>query len=279
MHESQSRKSQIKQIISKGPRELYVVDLVDIKENFNNSNYNSKYIINIIDHYSKLIDSYLLNKKEAKEVLNHINNFISRNGEPSILQCDQGKKFENNLLKIYCKDRNINLLCSGVRHPMTNGMVEVVHKEIISSLLAEKLEKNKNYDINFAISNAVRAHNINIHTVTKFSQEYLFHHNTKELTNEIEKNMLKSQIHRKKDNNPILPKSQVLISTRYVIKCNQLSIKFGKNGKRIIPGIVDSEGSRNNYPISVSIDFNELERGDVYNVDYRLVKEVTDKDI
>ena len=59
--------------------------------------------MNIIDHYSKLVGSYLVRKKTAKEILNHINNFISLYGEPGILQCDHGKEFDNNELKEYCK--------------------------------------------------------------------------------------------------------------------------------------------------------------------------------
>ena len=79
------------------------------------------------------------------------------------------------------------MINSGVRNPTTNGVVEVVHKDIKNSLLAEKLKYKKNYDLNFSISNAARAHNTNIHSITKYSPEFLFNHNTEELTEEIEK--------------------------------------------------------------------------------------------
>ena len=275
-HKMMGRKPQISQIISKGPRERYVVDLVDIKENLIDKSHSFKYILNIIDHYSKLVGSYLLIKKTSSEVLNHINDFIGHYGEPKILQCDHGKEFDNNLLKNYCKERNINLIFAGVRHPTTNGVVEVVHKDILNSLLSEKLEKKNKFDIKFAISNAARAHNNNIHSVTKYSPEFLFHHNTDELAKEIEKKMKQSQIYRNKDLNPILPQSKVLISSRYIRRGNNLSIKFGKTGKRLIPGIVVGKGTGNNYPISISVDYNDLIHNTIYNIDYRLVKEVTD---
>ena len=79
------------------------------------------------------------------------------------------------------------MIQSGVRHPTTNGVVEVVHKDIKNSLLAEKLKFKKNYDLNFSISNAARAHNTNIHSITKYSPEYLFYHNTEELMEERKK--------------------------------------------------------------------------------------------
>ena len=87
-------------------------------------------------------------KKTSSEVLNHINDFIGHYGEPKILQYDHGKEFDNNLLKNYCKERNINLIFAGVRHPTTNGVVEVVHKDILNSLLSEKLEKKINSILN-----------------------------------------------------------------------------------------------------------------------------------
>ena len=168
------------------------------------------------------------------------------------------------------------MIFAGVRHPTTNGVVEVVHKDILNSLLSEKLEKKNKFDIKFAISNAARAHNNNIHSVTKYSPEFLFHHNTDELAKEIEKKMKQSQIYRNKDLNPILPQSKVLISSRYIRRGNNLSIKFGKTGKRLIPGIVVGKGTGNNYPISISVDYNDLIHNTIYNIDYRLVKEVTD---
>ena len=276
LHKNKGRKPEIKQIISKGPRERYVVDLVDITDNIDDNKREFRYIMNIIDHYSKLVGSYLVRKKTAKEILNHINNFISLYGEPGILQCDHGKEFDNNELKEYCKCKNIKLIYSGVRHPTTNGVVEAVHKDIVSSLTAEKLKNNKNYDLNFSISNAVRAHNHNIHSVTKYSPEYLFYNNTEELSKEIEEKMKKSQMHRAKEKNPINKNSKVLISSRYVRKGTNLNIKFGKTGKRLIPGIVVGEGSGNTYPISISLNYNDLIKDVVYNIDFRLVKEVND---
>ena len=276
IHKNVGRKPQIKQIITKGPRERYVVDLVDINEEINDNKKLYKYILNIIDHYSKLVGSYLLKHKSANEVLVKINDFIGHYGTPKILQTDHGKEFDNKLLKDYCNNNNIQLINSGVRHPTTNGVVEVVHKDIKNSLLAEKLKYKKNYDLNFSISNAARAHNTNIHSITKYSPEFLFNHNTEELTEEIEKKMKASQKFRRVDLNPIKDTSKVLVSTRYVLKGNNLGVKFGKTGKRLIPGIITGKGSGNTYPVSISINYKDLIKNRIYNIDYRLVKEVSD---
>ena len=155
-------------------------------------------------------------------------------------------------------------------------MVEAVYKYIKNSLLAEKLKNKKGYDLNFSIAKAARAHNTNIHSITKYSPEFLFYHNTDEITKEIEKKMKDSQKFRNIANNPIPDSAKVLISTRYVRKGHTLSLKFGKTGKRLIPGIITGQGSGNTYPVSISINYEDLIKNKIYNIDYRLVKEVSD---
>ena len=273
LHKSVNRKPDIKQIITKGPRERYVVDLVEINEEIQDSNKVYKYILNIIDHYSKLVGSYLLNKKTAKDVLNKINDFICHYGNPGILQCDHGKEFDNTILKEYCKDKNINLIYSGVRHPTTNGVVEAVHKDIVNSLKAEKLEKKNKYDINFSIAIAASAHNKNIHTVTKYSPEFLFYNNNEELSKDVTENMKKSQNCRKNKINPIKPNSKVLISIHYIRKGNTLYCnKLRETGKKCIPGIVSGDGSGSVYPVKINVNYKDLINNSVYNIDYHLVK-------
>ena len=73
------------QIISKKSKERYVIDLTDITNDINDENYNYKFILNIIDHYSKFCGSNLLKTKRVDEVLICINDFICRYGEPKIL--------------------------------------------------------------------------------------------------------------------------------------------------------------------------------------------------
>ena len=81
----------MKQIITKGPSERYLVDLINIKDNINDKNPNYKYFLDIITHYSKLVWSYLLNTKNTKEVLTNINEFICINGVQKNLQNALGK--------------------------------------------------------------------------------------------------------------------------------------------------------------------------------------------
>ena len=104
--------------------------------------------------------------------------------------------------------------------------------------------------------------------------EYLIIHNTEILSKEIENKIIKSQLHHKKIQIQILPKSKILILTRYVRRTNNLSIIFGKTLKQLIPAIMEDAGSGNTYLISINFNINDLIKDTIYNVDYHLVKEI-----
>ena len=88
--------------------------------------------------------------------------------------------------------------------------------------------------------------------------------------------MKDSQKFRNIENNQIQDSAKVLISIRYVRKGYTLCVKFGKSIKRLIPGIITGKGSGNTYPVSISINYKDLIKNMIYNIDYRLVKEVSD---
>ena len=117
-----------------------------------------------------------IGKKTAKEVLNATNEFIIRNGNPKILQADNGLEFSNHLLDEYeyFKRKGIQLIHSSPPRPSTNGVVERVHQNIRKALLAIKIKQKKDYDIRIALINAENAQNNVIHTVTKYKPIEIF---------------------------------------------------------------------------------------------------------
>ena len=157
VHKLKARKPEVKQIISNCPKERYVVDLINITPDIDNKEKKYKYIMNIIDHYSKWVGSYILENKNAKNVLYGIHNFISLYEEPKILKSDNGREFSNKYLDKYYEDKYIILIHSSVRHPTTNRVCEAVHKDIVKSLLVEKLINKNYYNIKISLENAVKA--------------------------------------------------------------------------------------------------------------------------
>ena len=66
LHNAKSKKPQIRQIITSWSKERYVVDLIDVTPDINDKNKKFNYIMNIIDHHSKLLGLFLLEKKLQK---------------------------------------------------------------------------------------------------------------------------------------------------------------------------------------------------------------------
>lgn len=81
-----------------------MADLWELSEELKGKS-NYKYILNMIDHFSKFTQSYLLNTKESLEVFSKIRIFIETFGESKYLVTDNGKEFKNKILEQYCKEK------------------------------------------------------------------------------------------------------------------------------------------------------------------------------
>ena len=234
-----------------------------------------KYILNIIDHFTKFTGSYLLERKSAQEVLYSINDFILRNDKPQIIQADNGREFKNNLLNEYCNKNEIKIIHSRPRHPSTNGVVERVHQNIRKALLSIKLEKNENYDIRMAIAYAENAQNSCRHSVTKYIPKEIFSNSNEFINNNVRNNMMNSQKNINKNVDKLEKNTYVLISNIYEKKGNKLSVKYNNIGIRNIPGIIVDNNSYEIYKVKILINYKDLIKFNIYDINYPLIKSVT----
>ena len=83
------------------------------------------------------------------------------------MQVDNGTEFKNKLLESYCNNKNIKLIHSSPYHPQTNGVVELVHKEIRKFIYTEFFKNKENFDIEEELFNITKIHNNKIHSTTK----------------------------------------------------------------------------------------------------------------
>ena len=72
---------------------------------------NCKYILTIIDQFSKFCNAYILSNKKADGVLGHVKEFIFINGKCNKIHTDNGKEFCDSLFNKYCIDNGINHIC------------------------------------------------------------------------------------------------------------------------------------------------------------------------
>ena len=103
-------------ILSKGPHKRYQADMWYLPDKIKeNSDY--LYCLDIIDHFSKWIFSCMLKNKTAELIMAKFKAFIRENGNCEIFQTDNGKKFNNELLKLYLENNHIKFLRSVPYHP------------------------------------------------------------------------------------------------------------------------------------------------------------------
>ena len=67
-----------------------------------------------------------------------------------------------------------------------------------------------------------------------------------------------------------------MIADYYTKTGKVINIKFNKKGIKKIPGIVVGKGFGTFYPIRISISYNDLEKDSIYEVDFRLVKQINE---
>ena len=99
--------------------EQWQADLVDMQE-FSKQNNGYKYIITVIDIFSKYAWAVPLKDKTAPSVLEAFNQiFLER--RPTKLQTDQGREFDNKILNKFLKERHIQFFTS--KNPSTKCAV------------------------------------------------------------------------------------------------------------------------------------------------------------
>ena len=94
-------------IITKGLRDLFEADLMDVS-NVSDENDDITFILVVIDAFSRELWLEPLKSKEAEDVLKGFKKIIKRSGAPKRLRTDAGTEFTNNLIKQWFDENNIN---------------------------------------------------------------------------------------------------------------------------------------------------------------------------
>lgn len=131
------------------------------------SKYNKgyKYLLNVIDLFSKYAYSIPLKSKSSKEIIEAFENLFNER-KPNKLWTDQGSEFMNNNFKKYLDDRNITLY-----HVYNEGKAAVIER--FNRTIGEMIQKhmtatnsNKYIDI---LQNLIDNYNSKYHSTIKMS--------------------------------------------------------------------------------------------------------------
>ena len=114
------------------------IDLMDFNRNLPCTCRNPhKWVINLIDHYTKFVNSHPLHAKSADEVLDAVKNYCLSYGYPKKILTENGGEF--------CEENQIKLSHGAARTPTTQGLVERSNrtwKENMRSIIMGSNNKN-----------------------------------------------------------------------------------------------------------------------------------------
>jgi hypothetical protein len=128
----------------------------------------NKYVLSVIDHFSRYLELIPLENQTASMVAEaFVRRWVVRFGVPEKLLTDQGSNFMSELFASMCKELQITQLRTSPFHPQSNGRCERVHRTVSQILSHYVNAKGNDWDRWLAF--AVSAYNTSKHSSTEFS--------------------------------------------------------------------------------------------------------------
>ena len=165
-------RAKLQPILSTYPLELVHLDFLTLgnsKTEEKNMN-----ILVVTDHFTKYAQAYVTAKQTASVVAKVFwENFLVHYGWPEKILTDQGRSFENQLVKELCDIAQVQKLRTSPYRPETNGQCERFNQTLISMLgTLPTHEKSKWREW---ISTLVHAYNCTVSSSTGFSPYFLMY--------------------------------------------------------------------------------------------------------
>ena len=155
-------------IVAKQPNHIWQMDLI-VFENTPDQGY--KYILTIIDLFSKFLRAYPLKNKEAETIEAQLRKVFSTS-KPRILQSDNGSEFANNLVVNLMKEKGIRQAFSKAYTPQSQGQIERVNQTIKGLLHRNFIQTGTKKWVN-VLPLVVENLNQSIHSMTGFKPKDL----------------------------------------------------------------------------------------------------------
>jgi len=144
---------------------------IDLKGPYPESDRGNKYVLVVVDSFTKWMEAYPIPNAEAKTVAEKlVMEFISRFGVPFWIKSDQGRQFQSDLFEEMCKLLDVDHRTSTAFHPQGNSRAERMVK-VVGNLLSAFCTSQKTWDDNLPL--LTLAYRCTLHEVTGFSPNYI----------------------------------------------------------------------------------------------------------
>ena len=106
-----------------------------------------KYLLVMVDKFTKWIEAKPVKTAEAEPVIEFISGVVHRYGVPHSIITDNGSNFTADEVKTWCGNMGIKLDYASVYHPQTNGQVEHANGLIMSGIKRRLVRSLKESDM------------------------------------------------------------------------------------------------------------------------------------
>ena len=108
--------------------EIIEIDFIGPLPETTNGN---KYILSVVDHFSKYAITYATPKQDTQTVIECLTKLFAEFGVPSKILSDQGRMFVSKTFLDFCALWNAKKITSTSYHPQTQGLVERFNGTVI----------------------------------------------------------------------------------------------------------------------------------------------------
>ena len=145
---------------------------VDIAGPFPVSASGNRYVVVLIDYFSKWPEVFPLPNQEAETVARAlVDGIFCRFGVPDELHSDQGRNFESNLFRECCQLLGIRKTRTTPLHPQSDGMVECFNRTLVQEI-AKRCRHGQN-DWDLYIPSILLSYRSAVHEATGYTPAQL----------------------------------------------------------------------------------------------------------
>lgn len=148
------------------PREIIQADLIDLQKLANN-NKGIKYLLTVIDSYTRFAWVRALKDKKSDTVLNAFKDIVEHNMNNEIGEvflADQGSEFINSKFRTYLRNNNVEVRLANNKAPHIERF-----NRTLQNLIFRYLEENETETYYNQLDNLVRLYNNRFHRTIKMS--------------------------------------------------------------------------------------------------------------